>query len=185
MPEKTSSDESVVAKISCVRRAAGEPLETYFCDLPEGITRCSNVDQEEHDTNITDLRTVPQEFSLERNGFKLARLIVPDTISWQDEAEVRPDVPIAVRDRPQTGLSWSCTPSTLLQPFGLSYQVKRLFYPRLEELLLKETDATRVYIFDHFLREGTAKTFKYVLPIFAEMLGVFSLNEHSVRELAL
>lgn len=170
MPGEQSSEESIVAKISYVRRTAGEALESYFCDLPEGITRCSNVDQEEHDTTITDLRTVPQEFSLERNGFKLARLIVRDTIRWQDEAEVRLDVPKAMRDRTQVGLSWSCTPSTLLQPFGLSYQVQRLFYPRVEELLLKETGATRVYIFDHFLRNGTAKTFKYVLPIFAGCL---------------
>ncbi|KAK9832919.1 hypothetical protein WJX74_001764 [Apatococcus lobatus] len=42
-------------------------------------------------------------------------------------------------------------------------EVKRLYYPRLEELLLKETGATRVHIFDHTLRNGTAKESKYVL----------------------
>ncbi|KAK9832920.1 hypothetical protein WJX74_001764 [Apatococcus lobatus] len=44
-------------------------------------------------------------------------------------------------------------------------EVKRLYYPRLEELLLKETGATRVHIFDHTLRNGTAKESKYVLLV--------------------
>lgn len=75
MPGKPNSGDSVLAKISYVRRPEGdEPLETYVSELPEGKTRASNVDPEDHDLPITDLRTVPKDFSLERNGFKLARL---------------------------------------------------------------------------------------------------------------
>ncbi|KAK9843127.1 hypothetical protein WJX74_007373 [Apatococcus lobatus] len=126
MPGLPSSEESVTATISYAKRPSeGEPLETYLCELPEGKTRANNVDPEDVETTITDLRTVSKEFTLAQNGFRLAQLNVPDDINWQDGAEV-----------------------------------KRLYYPRLEELLLKETGATRVHIFDHTLRNGTAKESK-------------------------
>ena len=89
--------ESVVAKIHYVKRPeGGEPLETFLYELPEGKTRPSNVDHEEFDTTITDLRTVSEDFTLQRNGFKLSQLIVPDDINWQDEAEARPFTPPCV-----------------------------------------------------------------------------------------
>lgn len=90
MPGLPNAEQSVVAKIHYVQRPAdGQPLETFLYELPEGKTRPSNVDHEEFDTKITDLRTVSKELTLERNGFKLAKLLVPKDINWQDEAEVR------------------------------------------------------------------------------------------------
>ena len=91
MPGVPSAEQSVVAKIHYVKRTEdGEPLETFLYELPEGKTRPSNVDHEEFDTTIIDLRTVSEEFTLQRNGFKLSHLIVPDDINWEDEAEARP-----------------------------------------------------------------------------------------------
>ena len=89
MPGVPNSAESIVAKITYVKRpSGGEPLETYLYELPEGKTKASNVDPDEHDTTVTDLRTVPKDFTLKQNGFRLAKLEVPDDINWQDDAEV-------------------------------------------------------------------------------------------------
>ncbi|KAK9859835.1 hypothetical protein WJX84_000544 [Apatococcus fuscideae] len=100
----------------------GSPLHTYLYELPKDQSVASNVIADEHETTITDLRTVSTIFTLKQHGFKLEQLHVPAEIDWKDEK-----------------------------------QVKALYYPRLEKLLLKATGGTRVHIFDHTLRDGTAK----------------------------
>ena len=61
----------------------------YVYDVPEG-KKASNFERVEQTVPITDLRRVPQDFTLEHNGFQLHRLQVPDDIHWENEQEVLP-----------------------------------------------------------------------------------------------
>ena len=56
---------------------------------PEGQP-ASNFEGVEHTVPVTDLHSVPQDFTLERNGFQLHRLQVPVGINWENEQEVLP-----------------------------------------------------------------------------------------------
>ncbi len=88
MPGLPASASSVTAGIYYVKRVAGgEPLETFLYELPEG-KKANNAEGEEHMVKITDLRSVPQDFTLERNGFQLASLTVPSDLDWQDPDKV-------------------------------------------------------------------------------------------------
>ena len=60
----------------------------YVYGPPEG-QKATNIERMEHTVSITDLRSVPQDFTLENNGFQLHRLQVPDDINWDDEQQVR------------------------------------------------------------------------------------------------
>ena len=63
--------------------------------VPEG-RKASNFERAEHTVPITDLHSVPQDFTLENNGFELRRLQIPADIDWQNEQEVLPCLPPAV-----------------------------------------------------------------------------------------
>ena len=63
----------------------------YVYAVPEG-TKASNFERVEQTVPITDLRSVPQDFTLEYNGFQLHRLQVPDDINWDNEQEVLPSL---------------------------------------------------------------------------------------------
>ena len=60
----------------------------YAYELPEGVDRASNLEYELHDVTVTDIRSVPQPFTLQENGFKLEKLEVPKDIDWANEEEV-------------------------------------------------------------------------------------------------
>ena len=61
----------------------------YAYELPEGVDRASNLEYELHDVTVTDVRSAPQPFSLQENGFKLEKLEVPKDVDWDNEEEVR------------------------------------------------------------------------------------------------
>ena len=60
----------------------------YAYELPEGVDRASNLEYELHDVTVTDVRSAPQPFSLQENGFKLEKLEVPKDVDWDNEEEV-------------------------------------------------------------------------------------------------
>ena len=66
----------------------GEDLRVYAYELPEGVDRASNLEYELHDVTVTDVRSAPQPFSLQENGFKLEKLEVPKDVDWDNEEEV-------------------------------------------------------------------------------------------------
>ena len=66
----------------------GEDLRVYAYELPEGVDRASNLEYELHDVTVTDVRSAPQPFTLQENGFKLERLEVPKDVDWDNEEEV-------------------------------------------------------------------------------------------------
>ena len=66
----------------------GEDLRVYAYELPEGVDRASNLEYELHDVTVTDVRSAPQPFSLQENGFKLEKLEVPKDIDWDNGEEV-------------------------------------------------------------------------------------------------
>ena len=55
--------------------------------VPEG-KKASNFERVEHTVPITDIHSVPQDFTLENNGFELRRLQIPSDINWSNEQEV-------------------------------------------------------------------------------------------------
>ena len=65
----------------------GEDLRVYAYELPEGVDRASNLEYELHDVTVTDVRSAPQPFSLQENGFKLEKLEVPKDVDWDNAEE--------------------------------------------------------------------------------------------------
>ena len=65
------------------------------------MTRCSwfagvkanNLDPKQYDVTVADLRSAPEAFTLQRNGFQLERLEVPSDVDWDNEEQVRPRLP--------------------------------------------------------------------------------------------
>ena len=58
----------------------------------------NNLNPQQHDVTVTDLRSVPEPFTLQRNGFQLERLRVPPDVNWEDEEQVTrlPDTPVTL-----------------------------------------------------------------------------------------
>ena len=73
-----------------------QPAYQYIYTPPEGQP-ATNVERKEHTVSITDLRSVPQDFTLENNGFQLHRLQIPDDIDWDDEQQVLPCLTSTIR----------------------------------------------------------------------------------------
>ncbi len=51
------------------------------------MDKASNLEFERHDVAVTDLRSVPEPFSLQQNGFQLERLDVPSDVDWAIEEQ--------------------------------------------------------------------------------------------------
>ena len=49
----------------------------------------SNLNPQQYDVSITDLRSAHQAFTLQHNGFQLERLEVPSDVDWEDNDQVR------------------------------------------------------------------------------------------------
>jgi hypothetical protein len=52
-----------------------------------GVDKASNLEYQESDVTVTDLRSAPQPFNLRDNGFQLEKLEVPKDVDWQDEEQ--------------------------------------------------------------------------------------------------
>ena len=61
----------------------------YKYELPAGAAKSSNLEVNEVEVDITDLRTVKEPFDIVQNGFQLERLNVPDDINWDVDTDVR------------------------------------------------------------------------------------------------
>ncbi|CAL8463770.1 g3304 [Coccomyxa elongata] len=96
VPQRAAQPLKVQTTTGAVRYAKqpadGQERRIYVYDLPEGVDKASNLDWEQHDVTVTDLRTAPQTFTLHENGFQLERFEVPQDIDWQNEQEVKEKV---------------------------------------------------------------------------------------------
>lgn len=81
---------TVRAKVSYVRSPQmDEELYVYKYELPKGIDTPSNLEFDDVEVSVTDLRTVEDtHFDIVRNGFQLERFQVPTDISWEDDKDV-------------------------------------------------------------------------------------------------
>ena len=52
-----------------------------------GVDKASNLEYQESDVKVTDLRSATQPFNLRDNGFQLEKLEVPKDVDWQDEEQ--------------------------------------------------------------------------------------------------
>jgi hypothetical protein len=67
-----------------------EGLHIYIYKPQTGVDDKSSVSAPEpHDVTVTDLRSVPKTFTLQRNGFQLEKLDVPKDIDWSNNEEVQ------------------------------------------------------------------------------------------------
>ncbi len=63
-----------------------EELYVYKYELPKGIDKPNNLELDEVEVTVTDLRTVEDtHFDIVRNGFQLERFQIPADISWEDK----------------------------------------------------------------------------------------------------
>jgi len=78
------------AKVSYVNSPrVDEELYVYKYELPKGIDKPNNLEFDEVEVTVTDLRTVEDtHFDIVRNGFQLERFQVPADISWEDDKDV-------------------------------------------------------------------------------------------------
>lgn len=83
---------SVNATVNYVKPAhKGEELFTYLYEKPEDVTKVSNLEHVETEVPFINMRMVEdqkKQFTLERNGFQLERLHVPNDIEWTDDDDV-------------------------------------------------------------------------------------------------
>lgn len=78
------------AKVSYVKSPrVDEELYVYKYELPKGIDKPNNLELDEVEVTVTDLRTVEDtQFDVVRNGFQLERFQIPADISWEDDKDV-------------------------------------------------------------------------------------------------
>ena len=65
-----------------------EELYVYKYELPVDVGSPSNLQINEVEVPITNLRAVEKTFTIERNGFQLEHFQVPADIDWQDDNDV-------------------------------------------------------------------------------------------------
>lgn len=68
--------------------SAGDELFVYKYQLPEGVIQATNMEADQVEVDVTDLRTLEQPLNLLRNGFQLERFEVPHDINWEDADDV-------------------------------------------------------------------------------------------------
>ena len=120
----------------------------YKYELPEGVTRPSNLEVDEVGVDFTDLRTVKEPFDIVRNGFQLEWLEVPDDIDWDVDSEVG--------FRPLLIAECLCSFAFSLH-IVCHLQIEERYYPLVERLLKHVAGASRVHIFDHTIRKAPVK----------------------------
>ena len=82
-------EQPTTARVQYVRPAPNnEELFTYLYEKPDNEDRWTNLEQSESEVPVTDLYSVTDKFTLERNGFQLEKLHVPDDIDWDDDDDV-------------------------------------------------------------------------------------------------
>ena len=80
---------SVQARVNYVKRPPqGEELFTYVGDVPEHVAKQTNLQHEPVAVEVSNLRHVKQDFTLETNGFQLASFHVPAGINWTNSKQV-------------------------------------------------------------------------------------------------
>ena len=78
------------AKVSYVKSPrADEKLYVYKYELPKDIDKPNNLELDEVEVTVTDLRTVEDtHFDIVRNGFQLERFQIAADISCKDDKDV-------------------------------------------------------------------------------------------------
>jgi hypothetical protein len=115
--EAAVSPQNLTAKLHYLKRGLEKPT-FYRIDPPPGIPQWNGVD-DEREVRIEDARGRESEFTLDRNGFALAK--APTTVAdFYDDQEI-----------------------------------KRIYYPEVEKLLRSAVGASRVFVFDHNVRNAT------------------------------
>ena len=82
---------SIKARVNYVRPAPqGEELYSYVGDSkPDYLKSHTNLEHVPTGVEIFDLRTAGEEFTLDKNGFKMAKFRVPAGIDWTNNQQVR------------------------------------------------------------------------------------------------
>lgn len=81
--------QTTTARVQYVKPVpSGEELFTYLYEKPDNQERWTNLEQTESEVPVTDLRSVAEPFTLQRNGFQFEQLHVPDDINWDDDDDV-------------------------------------------------------------------------------------------------
>ncbi|MCS3451230.1 MULTISPECIES: CmcJ/NvfI family oxidoreductase [Bradyrhizobium] len=111
------SPRNLTAKLHYLKRGAEKPT-FYRIEPPPGVPQWNGID-DEREVSIEDARGREAEFSLDRNGFALAK------------------APTAVAS------------------FYDPEEIKRVYYPEVEQLLRSTVGASRVFIFDHNVRNAS------------------------------
>ena len=95
VPQPESSKQSLAPKSTqglvnyALRHENGEVFwSATTINEDNSRTRTSNVKREEVQVQVQDIRSAGKEFSLEKNGFVVRKISLPDGIDWQDEAKV-------------------------------------------------------------------------------------------------
>ena len=139
----------------------GEELYVYKYMLPAGVHTSNNLEIDEVEVPVTDLRTVDDEsFNIVQNGFQFEPFQVPD-IYWDDDKDVSLPCLSPKRVSKESRLD-SCS---RMHPYFLQsvsfqdllLQITSRYYPEVETLLKKTSRASRVHIFDHTIRKSTIK----------------------------
>ena len=66
-----------------------EELYVYKYELPKDVSTPQNLEYDQVEVPITDLRTAEhQSFNIQHNGFQLEKFQVPADINWQNDKDV-------------------------------------------------------------------------------------------------
>jgi hypothetical protein len=115
--EAAVSPRNLTATLHYLKRGPEKPT-FYRIDPPPGVPKWNGID-DEREVRIEDARGRESEFTLDRNGFALAK------------------APTAVAD------------------FYDEQEIKRVYYQEVEQLLRGAVGASRVFVFDHNVRNAT------------------------------
>lgn len=89
--------QATTGTVDYTRKPAHGPLYRYVYEgsvaatagtAAEQAQKSTNLDKATTQVRVEDVRPIADQFSLEKNGFILRRLAVPDTIDWENKAEV-------------------------------------------------------------------------------------------------
>src|SRR5438552_8761551 len=112
-----AAPKTVISTLHYLKRGTEKPA-SYRVEPPPGVPRWNGID-DPHDVTIEDARGREAEFTLDRNGFALAK------------------APTAVSD------------------FYSPEEITRVYYPEVERLVRDKLGASRVFVFDHNVRNAT------------------------------
>ena len=86
----TVSTPTLHAKMAYVKPPRGnEELFVYKYELPNGVNQPNNLDLDEVEVPVADLRTLEDtHFGIVQNGFQLERFQLPADIDWDSDEDV-------------------------------------------------------------------------------------------------